>query len=328
MAGYVDDSAFMVPYAPEVEVFPAEELAAARLIAGDQDKPEMQYVLGYMYANGEGVEKDALEGEKWYMRAAKGDYAPAQVALALIYRERQDVKLSIEWLHKAAKQKEPYAWYALGEYYESGVGVFQDKEKALKSYMLAANAGVVNAIVKLALFYHQGRGVTVDKQKALAYYEQAIAEGGEEYKQRLRPTMAEIYAQNAAQETDATKAFAWYYKAMEFGNARARQSVADAYFYGRGTEQSYDHARVLYTELAEAGDVNAMYQLANIYYGGYGVERDYTMAATWYHKAAENNHAQAAWMLGGLYQSGYGVERDQNKANMWFERSRTWSGGR
>ena len=44
-----------------------------------------QYNLGYMYANGQGVPKDAAEAYKWYRKAADQGSAPAQYNLGYMY---------------------------------------------------------------------------------------------------------------------------------------------------------------------------------------------------------------------------------------------------
>ena len=73
-----------------------------------QGDTEQQYHLGINYEEGIcGVPQDYAKALKWYKKAAKKGYTPAQ--------------------------------FAVGEMYEKGLGVPQDKEKALKWYKKAAN---------------------------------------------------------------------------------------------------------------------------------------------------------------------------------------------
>ncbi len=66
------------------------------------DTPNSLYMVGVMYENGEGVEKDKKEAATWYRKSAEKGFAPAQ--------------------------------YKLGQLYERGEGVPQDKQEALKWY--------------------------------------------------------------------------------------------------------------------------------------------------------------------------------------------------
>jgi len=49
--------------------------------AAEQGLAEAQYILGAMYANGQGVSRDDKEAEKWYHKAAEQGLAEAQQAL-------------------------------------------------------------------------------------------------------------------------------------------------------------------------------------------------------------------------------------------------------
>ena len=61
-----------------------DTLAAERK-AAEQGDADAQYNLGFMYATGDGVIKDAAEAVKWYRKAAEQGYADAQYNLGLMY---------------------------------------------------------------------------------------------------------------------------------------------------------------------------------------------------------------------------------------------------
>lgn len=67
-----------------------------------------QYLLGFMYAEGQGVAKDEAEALKWYTKAAEQGHADAQLSLAMMYAEgrgtAKDDKQAIKWYTKAAEQ--------------------------------------------------------------------------------------------------------------------------------------------------------------------------------------------------------------------------------
>ena len=64
--------------------------------------------LGWMYANGEGVEQDKEEAVKWYRKAAEQGNADAQNTLGVMYDKgegvEQDKEEAVKWFRKAAEQ--------------------------------------------------------------------------------------------------------------------------------------------------------------------------------------------------------------------------------
>jgi hypothetical protein len=67
-----------------------------------------QYLLGFMYAEGQGVAKDPQEALRWYTKAANQGHVDAQLTVAMIYAEGQGVEKNqqkaVEWYTKAAEQ--------------------------------------------------------------------------------------------------------------------------------------------------------------------------------------------------------------------------------
>ncbi|MFQ5534968.1 MAG: tetratricopeptide repeat protein [Sphingomonadales bacterium] len=69
---------------------------------------EAQYNVGFMTANGEGVEQNAAEAVKWYRRAADQNHEIAQLRLGLMLRDgagaEKNVVRAHMWLSIAANQ--------------------------------------------------------------------------------------------------------------------------------------------------------------------------------------------------------------------------------
>ena len=55
----------------------------------------------------------------------------------------------------------------VGYYYENGIGVEKDKNKAFEYYYKAAEMGDVKRMNKVGYYYENGIGVENDKKKAL-----------------------------------------------------------------------------------------------------------------------------------------------------------------
>jgi TPR repeat protein len=99
---------------------------AVEIENNNQEHAIVQYNLGVMYDNGEGVP--------------------------------QDYKTALKWWTLAAEQGNAKAQFNLGLMYENGDGVPQDDESAVKWYTLAAVQGDAKAQYNLCVMYAQRRG--------------------------------------------------------------------------------------------------------------------------------------------------------------------------
>ena len=92
------------------------------------------YNLGFMYANGRGVQQNYVETVKWYRRGAEQGLAEAQNNLGDMYGKgegvQQDNAEAVKWYHRAAEQGHAMGQYNLGTIYANGWGVQQDFSKA------------------------------------------------------------------------------------------------------------------------------------------------------------------------------------------------------
>ena len=120
--------------------------------------PEAIFVLGNMYMNGFGVEKDQDKAISLYILAAQKNDASAQYTLALLYMSGQIVPRNRAFAEKnllaAAQNDNAEAMATLGAWYERGLmsgGV--DMGKAFFWYKKAAQAGDVSAQTALSLLY-------------------------------------------------------------------------------------------------------------------------------------------------------------------------------
>ena len=110
--------------------------------AAEQGHAWAQYILGIMYANGQGVPQDYTKAIKWHRKAAEQGLTGAQYNLGVMYAEGwgvlKDHAKAAEWYRKAAEQGNAAAQYSLGVAYENGKGVPIDYAKAAKWYRKAA----------------------------------------------------------------------------------------------------------------------------------------------------------------------------------------------
>ena len=87
----------------------------------EKGNSDVQYNLGLIYSNGEGVKKDLEE--------------------------------AIYWFKESASLNNVLAEYKLGYIYDNGLGVQKDSIKAYKYYLSAGQKGNADAQYKLGIFY-------------------------------------------------------------------------------------------------------------------------------------------------------------------------------
>lgn len=164
--------------------------------------------------------------------------------------------------------------------------------------------------------------------------------------------LAEAYA-NSWDDGSAEKAFKWYSKAAEAGNAEAMFNLYKAYNYGNLGQES-DEARgnqwlekaiakghgeamftkansliyedenaglKLMTKSAEAGNANAQAYLATYYNNSWNDNYNPSKAFEWAKKAAEQNLGEAQYLLATFYLKGVGTAANKSEALKWLKKA-------
>ncbi len=244
-----------------------------------------QHLIGWMYREGVGVEKDRKEALKWYLKADQQGYAPSQNEIGIMYYYgtglEKNYNKSLAWTIKAAEKGFVPAQYNIGVMYNHGQGVEKNYEKAVELYKIAAEKGYPLAQFNLAGMYHDGKGMEKNYQKAIELYKKLAQQGHRSSQYWL----AHMYSNGKGVETSKEQAAKWYEKASEQGEQFSQAYLAELYFFGIGVEQNYEKAVELYKKSAEQGNIKACEILTLIYSNGLGVEKDEEEAIKWYKKS-------------------------------------------
>ncbi len=110
----------------------------------------------------------------WLLAAAKLGRVDAMTKVAIAYHYGYPCEKNGEeaflWASRAADAEDTYAAYQVGYFYENAVGREKDMDAALLFYTKAAEAGVFEAMLRLADIYGNGKdGVAKDLAKANRY---------------------------------------------------------------------------------------------------------------------------------------------------------------
>ena len=171
----------------------AAETQSSPTTKADQEDAEVQFNLGVMYYDGEGVPRNYHQAFTWLKKAADQGHAGAQYKLGLMYCEgtaigvsgkfwdtTQDLQQATMWFKKAADQGHAEAQYRLGKaYYEfhGASGVPKNDLQAALWYRRAADQGHVGAQTSLGVLYYNGEGVPQDYDQAALWLQKAADQG-------------------------------------------------------------------------------------------------------------------------------------------------------
>ena len=157
-------------------LFPQDYAQAAKWLhkAVEQGNADAQCLLGLLYRDGLGVEKNSLKEFSLFSKAAEQGNVTAQYNLGEIYYYGQEVTQNyfkaFNWYSKAAEQDDNNAQYTMGELYYNGQGTTQNYEQALNWFRKAAEKGNVNAKMQIASMYYNGEGTPQNYLEASKLY--------------------------------------------------------------------------------------------------------------------------------------------------------------
>ncbi len=263
----------------------------------NQGDAEAQFILGRMYAKGQGVQRNDKKAVKWYQLVANQGIAEAQVRLGTMYEAGrgvpQDYKKAMELYERVAKQGNAEAQAKLGTMYAKGRGVPQNYKKAVEWYRLAADQGNAEAQVSLGVMYEYGQGVPQNYKEAVEWYRLATenvgAPGTEAFKHIAQTNLGVMYAKGRGVPQNYKEAVKWYRRAADKGFTDAQTNLGVMYAKGRGVPQNYEEAVKWYRCAAEHNAV-AQHNLGAMYAEGRGVPQNYKRAYMWFSIAAANGH--------------------------------------
>ena len=189
------------------------------------------------------------KGWEWILKAANNGSGSAQFELAERYEvgihlPQPDMGKAIRWYKKAAR-KSPVAQYRLGDIYDEGKGVKQDKSMAAKYFTKAAKSTFCGPAAqhRLGLLYANGEGLERDMPKAVTLFLEAI---GSAYYAPALYELGQCYYKGMGVKQDDTKAMKWWLKAAEQGYSQAIKVVQSSYAMGDLGEK--DEVKAAYWE--------------------------------------------------------------------------------
>jgi len=224
--------------------------------------------------------------------------------------QAQEGEIDLAYLRAMTNQGDALMQFALGLMYETGeIGspTGPSYVEAAALYRLAADQGLQEAQVRLAVFYAEGRGVTQDTDEAIRLYYEAAVQGHSDSQSAIRSFADQGFAS------------AQYLVGLMFdtGVGMGRGTAMAVHYYNlaarQGHAEAYDGLRGLGSRFTEA-----QFHLGSLNELGEAIEQDYAEALRWYRLAAAQGEDRSQYRLGVMYAEGLGVEPDLSEAAKWF----------
>ncbi len=213
---------------------------------------------------------------------------------------------------------------ALGGDYEEGLKAAQKRhfKKAARLYAKAANAGNVDALVKLGTLYANGEGVKVDDKKAVSLWESARQRGSAEAYHILAWTY--LYGYHGVKENHK-KAERYFQTAAAKGELMAQLSLGRYYMRGEYFAKNYSKA-LKYLKMVDPKHGMANYYLGTMYKNGRGVPKSYAKALYYFKRSAKVGNCAADYVLSIMYKEGMGVAKNAAISKKYYNRARNRRG--
>lgn len=193
----------------------------------------------------------------------------AMVWLIRAFENLHRYQEAMTWCLKALEHGLVSPMTTIGLYYEHGLGVTQDLDKARVWYEKASKSGDPGGKYRLALFYDNYLGPEWNDE-ILVLLEQSAGMGNS-----MAPLLlGDKYYDGDDVQQSFQKALEWYLKAGESGNPSGFILAGMMYEEGEGVEQDYAKAFDLYQRSADMGDTTGLAYLASMYAQGYGTAKD------------------------------------------------------
>ncbi|GGO86181.1 hypothetical protein GCM10011348_36430 [Marinobacterium nitratireducens] len=201
--------------------------------------------------------------------------------------EGKDYKAALDELESLSREGNPDALNMLGQMYENGWGVSEDKARAMELYKRGANQGHLESVNNLR------RMKNVEYRKELETVEPRASEGDARAQNRL----GEMYEFGYGVDRNPLEAYNWYRRAADQGLVSAMHNIGRCYNFGTGVEQDYSEAERWYRRAAEQGHMDAMFFLGTLYSNHHGSDNSAdadVIAYAWMHNSAQLGNPTAA----------------------------------
>lgn len=287
-------------------------------------------LLGLAYFYGWYVSRNQTMAYRYWIEAAKGEYADAMSIIAALHFEQHIVDNEADQafdLYQQVLAKDAshlFANMGTALCYLNGVGTVQNSalateqiQKTVKQHWDFDAQSEADLIYAVGRFYSLPEYPLPNREKATYYLNQAVSKGSADAAWYLYQAFSGVYP---VFENDIEQAKRYLHQAAQLGYAQAQAELGQMYLTGDDVEQDLNLGLKYLQQSATQMNASALNALGEAYEHGLGVDTDIQQAIRYYKKAAEYVNLDAYSHLGRLYTKGIGVERDISIAREWLEK--------
>lgn len=291
--------------------------------SAEMEHPRGLYWVGYLYALGQGVEKNIGLARSFMQRAA--DTGQVEQMRSFAYNclsgryFPRDYANAVKYYQNCANKGDAHSMYQLGYCHAHGLGVKRDAAAAFKFYCMAADKGDKDAQFRAAMMSFFRNGTKRDDNLSFKYLSMAAGQGHLKATYRL----GNCYYFGFGVKQDFSKALEYFHRAAGKGEPESMVSIGYCYFRGFGVKQDLKEACKWYEKAAAKKNTSAYLQLARIYFYGMGVEKNYEKSFKYYSLIEQSSSYQlkriSASELARFYEDGIVVPKDLSKAFKYYD---------
>lgn len=289
------------------------------LEAANKGNPEAQHEMGISCYFGYGTDVSITDAIQWFEKASKSQYHQSWFQLAYTFLDKSCEVYNSErgdyWVKRILKENNPDYFYELAHAYLDGERIEQSTKLAVKFFKNASELGCIDAKLRLAEIYATGEGVRKNIDLLNTYLEEIYASNNARRISRVAGDLE--YDENLRQS--GARAFNWYKKAAQLGDAYAQMKVGRLYRDGKDCRKSYKLAESWLMKAAEQGNGSAAYSLGALYKKDWE-NQDYQKAMQYFKLALKQGVTSSYSKIGWMYQLGTGVKKSNSIAIRWFNK--------
>lgn len=218
--------------------------------------------------------------------------------------------------NQATESNVPLAFVWVGFCYTHGEGVEKDIDKGVEFYKKSADMGFANGQYLYASWLLHNKSERIYKEEAVKYLQLAAAQDHINALNKL----ANCFRRGIGTKRSYEKAYEYYKKSADLGDAKAQYEVGEAHFMRDGADWDADIQFKYYSMSAKQKYPLGLYRVGNAYFGGFGVKQDFKTGVEYFREAAELKNPEACGALGHAYLRGIGVKQDDVQAIFWFQK--------
>lgn len=206
--------------------------------------------------------------------------------------------------------------FMLAQCFVESLGTKANASEAFRLMAIAAERNLVLAQAHLATYYTEGFGVSADQEKAFQWFTRAAEQGDAD--------ACFVLAQKVSDGNYTEESLRWLRTASDLGQLDAQASLGAFYVFDYSNDSYRAEGLELLKIAANRGDADAQFYLGLCLLTGEVELPDAAQAMKWLSRAAAQGQANAEAFVGSMYLLGNekaGVEVDVDQAVHWLRRA-------